>query len=192
VITAGLAAPVFAALGGTLFGMFEGFKEGAEKSPLAVPAAAGNTVREFHTKWAGQAVEAVQNLAAQEPQSSDQVYEIRLIEAGKGLIAGAAGAAVVGAGVAASSLVNLPGAYLRGNSEIWKSDAALPLKVGGTLLATGAAAVAVPFAAVGGALWGLGTGAYHGYKDGLLPAIGDAAKDVKTFHQGVSEAIHKD
>ena len=192
VITAGLVAPVFAALGGTLYGMFEGFKEGAEKSPLAVPAAAGNTVREFHTKWAGQAVEGVQNLAAQEPQSSDQVYEIRLIEAGKGLIAGAAGAVVTGAGVAASSLVNLPRAYVRGNQEIWKSEAALPLKVGGSLLATGAAVVAVPFAAVGGALWGLGSGAYHGYKDGLLPAIGDAAKDVKTYHQGVSEAIHKD
>lgn len=192
VITAGLAAPVFAALGGTLFGMFEGFKEGAEKNPLAVPGAALKTVGEFHNKWAGQAVEGVQNLANQEPQSSDQVYEIRLIEAGKGLIAGAAGAAVTGAGVAASTVVHLPRAYVRGNQEIWKSDAALPLKVGGTLLATGAAVVAVPFAAVGGALWGLGSGAYHGYKEGLLPAIGDAAKDVKTYHQGVSEAIHKD
>lgn len=190
VIAAGITAPVFAALGGTLYGMFEGFKEGAEKSPLAVPAAAANTIKQFHNELAGKAVEAVTELSQKEPDSVEEVYEIRVIEAGKGLIGGAAAAAVAGVGIGASTLVNVPGGYVKASSEIWKSDVALPLKVGGQVLATGAAVLAVPLAAVGGALYGLGTGAYHGYSKGILPAVGDAAKDVAKFHDGVCEAIY--
>lgn len=191
VIAAGVGAPVLAALGGTLYGMFEGFKEGAEKNPLAVPAAAVKTVKTFHNDLAGKAVEAVTELSQQEPDSPEQVYEIKVIEAGKGLVGGVAGAAVAGAGVGVSTLVNVPGAYVKASSEIWKSDVALPLKVGGQLLATGAAVLAVPLATVGGALYGLGTGAYHGYSEGILPAVGDAAKDVKKYHDGVCEVIYK-
>ena len=191
VIAAGITAPVFAALGGTLYGMFEGFKEGAEKSPLAVPAAAGNTIKQFHNELAGKAVEAVTELSQKEPENVEEVYEIRVIEAGKGLVGGAAAAAVAGVGIGASTLVNVPGAYVKASAELWKSDAALPLKVGGQLLATGAAVIAVPLATVGGALYGLGTGAYHGYSEGILPAVGDAAKDVKKYHDGVCEAIYK-
>jgi hypothetical protein len=191
VIAAGVGAPVFAALGGTLYGMFEGFKEGAEKSPLAVPAAAGKTIKYFHQDLAGKAVEAVTELSQQEPRTPDQVYEIKVIEAGKGLVGGVAGAAVAGLGVGASTLVNVPGAYVKASSEIWKSDAALPLKVGGQLLATGAAVLAVPLATVGGALYGLGTGAYHGYSEGIVPSVVDAAKDVKKYHEAACDVIYK-
>ncbi|MFN8606678.1 MAG: hypothetical protein U0931_04040 [Vulcanimicrobiota bacterium] len=191
VIAAGVGAPVFAALGGTLYGMFEGFKEGAEKNPLAVPAAAGKTVKIFHQDLAGKAVEAVTELSQKEPRTPEEVYEIKVIEAGKGLIGGVAGAAVAGVGVGASTLVNVPGAYVKASSEIWKSDAALPLKVGGQLLATGAAVLAVPLAAVGGALYGLGTGAYHGYSEGIGSSVVDAGKDVKKYHDAVCEAIYK-
>lgn len=191
VIAAGVGAPVFAALGGTLYGMFEGFKEGAEKSPLAVPAAAGKTVKFFHQDLAGKAVEAVTELAQKEPRTPDEVYEIKVLEAGKGLVGGAAGAVVTGLGIGASTLVNVPGGYVKASSEIWKSDAALPLKVGGQLLATGAAVLAVPLAAVGGALYGLGTGAYHGYSEGIVPSVVDAGKDVKKYHEAVCEAIYK-
>lgn len=191
VIAAGIGAPVFAALGGTLYGMFEGFKEGAEKNPLAVPGAAAKTVKFFHQDLAGKAVEAVTELAQKEPRTPEEVYEIKILEAGKGLIGGVAGAAVTGVGIGASTLVNLPGGYVKASSEIWKSDAALPLKVGGQLLATGAAVLAVPLAAVGGALYGLGTGAYHGYSAGIVPSVVDAGKDVKKFHESVCEAIYK-
>jgi hypothetical protein len=191
VIAAGVGAPVLAALGGTLYGMFEGFKEGAEKNPLAVPAAAAKTVKAFHNDLAGKAVEAVTELSQKEPETPEEVYEIKVIEAGKGLVGGVAGAAVAGAGVGVSTLVNVPGAYVKASSEIWKSDVAVPLKVGGQLLATGAAVLAVPLATVGGALYGLGTGAYHGYSEGILPAIGDAAKDAKKYHDGVCEVIYK-
>jgi len=192
IIAAGVTAPVFAALGGTLYGMFEGFKEGAEKNPLAAIPAAGKTVQTFHNELAGKAVEAVHELSSKEPETPEQVYEIKVIEAGKGLLGGAAAAAVVGAGVGASTLVNLPMGYVRASQEIWKSDAALPLKVGGQLLATGAAALAVPLTAVGGALYGLGTGAYHGYSDGFFSSVGDAGKDVKKYHDAVCEVVYKD
>lgn len=191
VIAAGVTAPVFAALGGTLYGMFEGFKEGAEKNPLAAIPAAGNTIKQFHNELAGKAVEAVSELSQKEPETPEQVYEIKLIEAGKGLIGGAASAGVLGAGVGVASLVHLPGAYVRASSEIWKSDAVLPLKVGGQMLATGAAVLAVPLCTVGGALYGLGIGAYRGYSDGLVSSVVDGAKDVKKFNDAAVEAIYK-
>ena len=192
VIAAGVTAPVFAALGGTLYGMFEGFKEGAEKNPLAVIPAAGHTIEQFHNELAGKAVEAVHELASKEPDSPEEVYEIKILDAGKGLIGGTAAAAVVGAGVGTSTLVNLPMGYVRASREIWKSDAVLPLKVGGQLLATGAAVLAVPLATVGGALYGLGTGAYHGYSEGLVTSVADAGQDVKKYHDAVCDLVYKD
>lgn len=190
VLAAGVVSPVFAALGGTLYGMFEGFKEGAEKNPLAAIPASADTIKFFHKDLAGKGVEYVQELASKEPETPDEVYEIKVIEAGKGLVASTAAAAIVGAGAGASTLVNLPGGYLKASSEIWKSDAALPLKVGGQVLATGAAALAVPFAAVGGVLYGLGTGAYNGYQEGVIPATGKAASDVADYHKAVRRMIN--
>lgn len=190
IIAAGLASPVFAAIGGMGYGMFEGFKEGAEKNPLAAASAGVNTIKQFHNELAGKAVEFVKDAAQQEPESADQVYEIKVIEAGKGLVGSAGAAAVVGGGAALSTAVNLIPGYVKVSGEIWKSDVALPLKVGGQILATGAAVLAVPFAAAGGVLYGLGTGAYNGYKDGVIPAVVKGAKDVGEYHKAASDAIY--
>lgn len=192
VLAAGVISPVFAVLGGALYGMFEGFKEGAEKNPMAVFPASAETVKTFHKDIAGKGVEYVQELATKEPSTPDEVYEIKVIEAGRGLVGSAGAALVAGAGIGASTAVNLPMGYLRASSEIWKSDVALPLKVGGQILATGAAVLAVPLGAVGGALYGLGTGAYNGYQDGVLPAVGKAAKDVAEFQKAVHKAVYAD
>lgn len=189
IIAAGLASPVFATIGGLGYGMFEGFKEGAEKNPLAAATQGAKTIKTFHNDLSGKAVEYVKEAAQQEPESADQVYEIKVIEAGKGLVGSAGTAVVVGGGAAASTAVNLIPGYVRASSEIWKSDAALPLKVGGQILATGAAVLAVPFAAAGGVLYGLGTGAYHGYKEGVVDAVVKGAKDVGEYHKACHNAI---
>lgn len=192
IIAAGLASPVFATIGGLGYGMFEGFKEGAEKNPLAAASAGVNTIKQFHGELAGKAVEYVKEAAQHEPESPDEVYEIKVLEAGKGLVGSAGTAAVVGGGAAVSTAINLIPGYVKASSEIWKSDVALPLKVGGQILATGAAVLAVPFAAAGGVLYGLGTGAYNGYKEGVVDAVVKGAKDVGEYHKAVHNAIWDD
>ena len=84
-------------------------------------------------------------------------------------MATSATSAVVGSvGIGATTALHVPGGYLRAASEIWQSEAPAPLKVGGQLLATAGAVLAVPLGIAGGAVYGLGMGAYKGYTEGFV------------------------
>lgn len=187
IIAAGVVAPVFAAIGGLGYGMFEGFKEGAERNPLAAGSKAIETTKKMHGKFTGEIVDGIRDLATKEPKSPDEVYEIKVIEAGKGLAASATSAVIDGAGIGLSTALHTPQAYLKVSKELWKSDSALPLKVGGQFLATAGAVLAAPLGFVGGTLYGLGKGAYNGYQQGFLGATEAAFHDVKEYNS----AVHK-
>jgi len=50
--------------------------------------------------------------------------------------------------------------------------------------------LAVPLAAVGGALYGLGTGAYSGYKTGVLESVmKKAGHDMVDLNKALNEAV---
>ena len=191
ILTAGLVAPVFTAIGGLGYGMFEGFVEGAEKNPLAAGSKAIETTKKMHGTVTKELVSGIRELASKEPNSPDDVYEIKVIEGVKGLASSATSAVIDGVGIGASTLVNTPRAYVKVSQELWQSDTALPLKVGGQFLATAAAVVATPLGVVGGALYGLGKGAFNGYQQGFIEANVSAAKDVAKFHDAVSEFVRK-
>jgi hypothetical protein len=72
---------------------------------------------------------------------------------------------------------------------VWQSDVALPLKVGGQAGVLLLAAGAVPLAGLGGALYGLGTGAMNGYKKGVVESFSQAGKDVSEYHKAVDKAL---
>lgn len=190
VLAAGLAAPVFVTLGGIGYGMYEGFVEGSTKNPLAAASKSIETCKQMHGKVTQQVVDSIREMAAKTPNSPEEVMEIKVVEAGKGLISSVASAAIDGAGVGASVLVNTPEAYWNGTKAIWKSDMALPLKVGAQFLGTAAAILATPLGVVGGVLYGLGKGAYNGYSEGVLPGIGHAGKDVAEFHKTARKFVN--
>lgn len=189
IIAAGVVAPVFTALGGIGYGMFEGFKEGAEKNPAAAVGKSIETAKKLHGNVTQQVVESIREAAAKEPQTPGDVYEIKVIEGVKGLASSATSAAIDGVGIGASTLIHTPRAYAKVTKELWKSDTALPLKVGGQFLATAAAALATPLGVVGGALYGLGKGAYNGYQQGFIEANVSAVKDVAKFNEAVNDAL---
>lgn len=186
IIAAGLASPLVATIGALGYGMFEGFKVGAEQSPLAAFGAGMETTKKFHNELAGGVIKGIREAAEHEPANPGEVYDIRLLEAGKGLAGSLVGAAVVGVGATGSTAYHLLPAYGKLTRELWKADMALPLKVGGQLLGTGAAVLAVPLSAGAGLIYGLGSGALHGYKEGVVDSAVHAAQDVKKYHQAVA------
>jgi hypothetical protein len=189
ILAAGLATPVLAALAGTGYGMYEGFVAGAERNPLAAVGKSIDTCKQMHGKFTKQVVEGIRELAAKEPNSPEEVYEIKVVDGAKGLVASVASAAIDGVGIGGTALLHLPQAYGKVTKEIWKSDAALPLKVGGQFLATAGAVLAVPLGVVGGALYGLGKGAFNGYQHGLVEATKMAGQDVAKVHEQLNEFV---
>lgn len=189
ILAAGLLTPVLTTIGGIGYGMFEGFSEGSEKNPLAAGAKAVETCKQMHGKFTKQIIEGIREAATKEPTSPDEVYEIKVIEAGKGLVSSAATAAIDAVGAAGSVALHVPCGYYKVTKELWQSDTALPLKVGGQFLATAAALLAVPLAAVGGALYGLGTGAYNGYQKGFVESIKEAGHNMHQLNDALDEAV---
>ncbi len=189
IIAAGVVAPVFVAIGGLGYGLFEGFVEGSSKNPWAAVTKSVDTCKQMHGKVTRQVVEGIRDMATKEPNSPEDIYEIKVIEAGKGLVSSVASAAIDGVGVGGSVLINTPKAYYNVSKALWKSEAALPLKVGGQFLATAGLVLAAPLGAVGGLLYGLGKGAYNGYTDGLVGSVKSAGHDVAEFHKAASKAV---
>jgi hypothetical protein len=186
-LVAGLATPALTALAGLGYGMFEGFVKGAEENPLAAGQQAVETVKKMHGSFSKEVVRAIQEAATKEPEKPEDVYEINLVEAGQGLLGAAAGASIDGLGVAGTVAWHVPSLYSRVSQEIWKSDSALPLKVGGQFLASGAAVIAVPLGAVAGTLYGMGTGAYDGYQKGVGASVKEAVEDVQELHKALDK-----
>lgn len=182
ILAAGLAAPVLTGLAGMGFGLFEGFVKGAEENPWAAGKQAVETCKRMHGRFTQQIVDGIREAATKEPATPEDVYEINLVEAGKGLLGAAVTGTLDGAGAAGVIGWNLPGLYVRASQEIWKSDSAVPLKVGGQFLATAAAGLAVPLGAVAGTLYGMGKGAYDGYQHGVVTSAQNAVKDLGEFN----------
>jgi len=132
VLAAGLLAPVLTTIGGLGYGMFEGFTTGAEKNPLAAASKAVETCKQMHGKVTQQVVDAIREAATQQPATPQDVYEIKVVDAGKGLLSSAATAVIDSVGAATSVAFHVPCGYWKVSKDIWKSDVALPLKVGGS------------------------------------------------------------
>lgn len=192
ILAAGLASPVLTAIGATGFGLFQGFQEGSEKSPLEAGKKGMETVKEINGKVSESIVEGIREAATERPETADDVYEIEIVDGAKGLAASTTSAVAGGVGIGAATALHLPGGYVKATSEMWKSDAALPLKVGGQLLASAAAVLAVPLGAVGGAIFGLGMGAYKGYTDGFVEGNKKTLEGIGDFNKMAKEMIYED
>jgi len=177
VLLSGLCAPVVALFGGLIHGMVVGFKEGANQ-PSTVPSIMLQNIQKFHNE---QVDEAIQELHEWSMQKPERVYEIRVIEAVKGLMTGLVGGTLTGLGVCLSTAVNLLGIYFQGLQMIFGMGV-LPLVVGALILWTAIILPVAVMVVIVGALGGLGIGAYRGYTKGILSAISGTFEDIKHYH----------
>lgn len=190
ILAAGLAAPVLVAVGATGYGLFQGFVSGAEKGPKGALDTGVDAVKQMRDKTSHKIIDAISEAATRKPETEDDVYEIRVVDGAKGLGSSAVSTVIGGLGIGATTALHVPGGYVRATKELWSSDAALPLKVGGQVLATAAAALAVPFGFVGGALYGLSIGAYEGYTEGFTEGPKETLEGIGGYHKMLKEAIY--
>lgn len=184
-----LAAPILTAIGSAGYGLFRGFDEGSKHGIGAAVTAAGEDVKKFDNLVAGKLIKELQEYEAKPLEPGEKAYDIRLVEAGKGLIGGAVAGAVEGVGVGAITLARIPQGIVKAFSEIWKSDQGPVLKTCESLLVPPAAILAAPLGAVGGLVYGIVTGFKDGYTKGLGESISNIGKTVDKYGDLAREAV---
>lgn len=185
-----VAVPVLVAVGSAGYGMFHGFMSAAEKGLGAAVSDTAQDVKKFHETISGTALrEALTEFEHAKLEPGKEPYEIKVVEAAKGLAAGATAAVVEGVGVGAVTLVNTPRGLVKAAQEVWKSDSGLPTKTVATVLIPAAAVLATPLGTVGGALYGLVLGTKDGYTEGFGKAVQNSVDLVGQYRKAVDKAL---
>ena len=190
VVAAGVLAPVVTTLGAVGYGLVDGFVRGAEHGVGATVDHGVETAKKINADITDGIVEQIRDLAEKKPQTPDEVLEIEPAQAAEGLASGVVSAGMEGVGAGVITGLSLPELYAKGTKELWNSDSSLPLKVGAQAIGTGVAALAIPFAAVCGTLYGLGTGTKVGYTEGFGAATDRAYNDMVKYHGIIREAVN--
>jgi len=185
------ATPALVALGSLGFGIFRGFSEGMEHGLGQAVKASVKDVKSFHNDLASKAVNELQEFETPHLEPGEEPYDIKIIEAGKGILGATAGAVIDGAGVGGLTLAKLPRGTYRTYEAILKSDVGPVAKTTAGILAPVVIALATPLATVGGAVYGVYKGFADAYKEGLVDSVKNRVHDVKEFHEMTSKFLNK-
>ncbi|MDQ7821233.1 MAG: hypothetical protein RDV48_00425 [Candidatus Eremiobacteraeota bacterium] len=187
-----VAAPIIVAVGSLGYGMFHGFGEGVEHGFGSAVKATADDVKHFHNDLAKKAVDAMQEFETPHLEPGEKPYDIKLVEAGKGLVGAVAGGTIEGVGIGGLTLAKTPKATYRTYEAIYKTDSVGPvIKTTASILVPVAVALATPLGTVGGAVYGVYKGFADAYKEGLVESVKNRAHDVKEFHETTSKWLSK-
>lgn len=190
---AAVATPVAAALGSCLYGMYRGFTEGMKGGVGEAIRETAGDVNDFRKQMGGKLIAWLQEVETEPLPPGEEPYEIKVIEGGKGLVGAAAGAVIDGVGVGAVTLVNTPRALVKAFRTLARDEDHGPIwKTTVGVLIPPVALLATPLGVVGGALWGLGTGAAKGYSEGLGPSVKGSVDTVRKYNELVRGALKED
>lgn len=184
-----VATPVLTALGSLGVGMFRGAAEGAEHGFKAAIKETAGDVKRFHKEIAPKVPEFLQEIETMELPPGQKPYDIRVIEAGKGLVSAVPGALIEGIGVGGITIGRTPKGVYRAFQGLNSADVGPILKNLGRALVIPAAAVVVGFAPVGAAVYGVYKGFGDGYRDGIIKSVENRVDDVKQWNKWTKEAL---
>lgn len=185
-----VAAPVLVAVASAGFGIYRGASEGCEHGPGEAINKSIEDVKYFHKDIAKKVVDSLQDLETHHLPEGEKPYDIRVIDAGKGLIGAAAGATIDGAGVGGLTLLKTPKGLYRAYEMLAKDSHIGPvLKTTIGLLIPPAAVLATPLATVGGAVYGLYKGFGDAYRDGVSKSVENRLDDVHKYHDLTKKAL---
>jgi hypothetical protein len=153
--------------------------------------ATAKDVKTFHKDLASKAVNELQNLETPHLKPGEKPYDIKVIEAGKGIVGAAAGAVIDGTGVGGLTLAKLPKGSYRVYEAIFKSDIGPVAKTTASILAPVVIALATPLATVGGAVYGVYKGFADAYKEGLADSVKNRFHDVKEYHEATAKMLNR-
>jgi hypothetical protein len=186
-----VAVPVLTAIGSAGVGLYRGFTEGVKNGLGAAIEGSIKDVKDFNTEIAVEARKGIREIANQKPEDGKEPFDISPVDGAKGFAAGIGNTVVGGLGIGVSTLSQIPEAFVTANRAIAKSDMGLPLKTVSHLVSVPLAVVAAPLGFVGGALFGLGSGAYYGYKEGFTEAFAKTGSHIKEYHEVVDKGLAK-
>ncbi|MCE1247247.1 MAG: hypothetical protein LWY06_11435 [Firmicutes bacterium] len=184
-----IATPVLTCLGSIGYGLFSGFEDGKDKGLGATVKEAAQDVKKFHTEIAEKAVDSLQEIETFHLEQGQKPYDIKLVEAGKGLIGAVAGAPVEAVGVGGLALLKTPRLTYKAYESILKSDQGPVLKTTESLLVPFAAVLAAPLCTVGAAVYGVYKGFGDAYKDGLGESVKNRFNDISEFNKLTQKAF---
>lgn len=184
-----VAGPAATALGSFGYGLFRGASEAIEHDLATAVSEGFRDIGRFNKDVAGKLVDAMKEEETEKLPEGQKPYDIKVLEAGKGLVGGIAGAAIVGGGVGAITALRTPQGVIKAYSEIWKSDMGPVLKTTASILVPPAAIVAAPLGLVGGAVYGIATGFAEGYQKGVSESIAKSVESVGKVNDGISAVL---
>lgn len=186
---AAIGVPVLSAVSGAAVGLYTGFVQGATKGLSDALSASTKNVKAFNQKLAPEARGEIRAFGEQKLEDGESKFDISPLK-GVGAVAAGLGNTVVGAvGIGASTISQIPEAFITANKVIGKSDFGLPLKTVAHVVTVPLAVAAAPLGIVGGALFGLGSGTYHGYNDGVVDAFQKTGDYVGDYHKIIDKGL---
>ncbi|MHB2015918.1 MAG: hypothetical protein ACYCW6_03120, partial [Candidatus Xenobia bacterium] len=187
------AGPALTAIGSAGFGLFRGFeKDAVEKKGFVEAVKTGaKDVKTFNTDLAGKLVDGLHEFETEPLPPGKKPYDIKVVEAGKGLAAGVVGAAVDGPAIGVITTARVPKGFYKAMKEIWSKDNNIGpvLKSCATILAVPAAVLAVPFSFVGGAVYGFATGLHDGYSKNFTEGVKTIGHNVSQYNDATREML---
>jgi hypothetical protein len=184
-----VGVPVLSAIGGAAYGLYSGFVEGATEGFGAGLAQGFEDVSDFNKEIMPLIREEIREFGDEKLREGEEKFDISPVRAGEAIIAGAGNTVVGGVGFGLSTISQIPEAFLIANRAIAKSDMGLPLKTVSHAVSVPLAALAAPVGIAGGALVGLGFGAYKGYEEGLVESFKQTGELVGDYHEAVDNGL---
>lgn len=186
-----VGVPILSAVGGAAIGLYRGFVEGATNGLTAALAQSAKDVTTFNSELAPKVREGIREFGNDKLPEGEKPFDISPVRGAEAVAAGIGNTVVGAVGIGTSTLTQIPEAFVVGNRAIHKSDMGLPLKTVSHVVSVPLAAVAAPLGFVGGALFGLGSGAYHGYKDGFVDSFKKTGGHIADYHRYVDDGLSR-
>lgn len=175
--------PPLAAVASTLWGLGYGAYAGAQYGALNAVRPAFGHIDKIWQLGAADALSHFTEEMRAPLKPGEEVFDIRILEAGHGLVGGVASAAIEAVVAGAIGVYRMPGAWWRlwtaGVPKVAEESVPISLAVG--ILGTAVVPVAAALCPVAGAFFGLGEGAVEGYRRGVAAALGKSVSRVGDF-----------
>lgn len=184
-----VGVPVLSTVFGAAYGLYSGFVAGATEGFSAGMSQGFEDVSDFNKKLMPAVREGIRDFGDAKLGEGEEKFDISPIRAGEAIVAGLGNTVVGGVGIGLSTASQIPEAFVTANRAIHQSDLGLPLKTVSHAVSLPLAVLAAPIGVAGGALFGLGSGAYFGYQDGLVESFKKTGELVQEYHKAVDQGL---
>lgn len=184
-----IATPPLVAVASLGHGLFTGFTEGIKTGPKGAAKKALENVKDLHKEGFPDVREGIRSFGNEKLGEGEEAFDVSIKGGAEGIAAGVANGALGAVGFGGATLRHLPEAFIAVNKAIAHSDMGAPLKTVSHIMTAPLAVVAAPLGLLGGALFGLGVGAYNGYNEGFGESIEKTGDYIKTYNDYAGKAL---